>query len=106
MKKPNNNITEDELVLLGSCQTEVDWTAAITAVKDNHGGSYPDDWWDKVKLSGLMDRVMARWGASSKLTIELHQYIEGQGWVEDTRDPTGQDEPDELELDEPNVQKG
>jgi hypothetical protein len=30
---------------------------------------YPDDWWDKVKLSGMMDRIMDRWGADSDLTV-------------------------------------
>jgi len=62
-------ITDDELKDLESCQSADDWSAATNKIKAARGGMYPDDWWDKVKLSGLMDRIMDRWGESSDLTL-------------------------------------
>ena len=60
-------ITEEELKRLDSCQSAQDWSDASDAVKKARGGQYPPDWWDKVKLTGMMDKIMARWGYDSKL---------------------------------------
>ena len=62
-------ITDDELKDLEACQSADDWSAATNKIKAVRGGMYPDDWWDKVKLSGLMDRIMDRWGENSDLTL-------------------------------------
>ena len=62
-------ITKEELKSLEACQTEQDWSDACVAVKEARNGLYPPDWWDKVKLSGMMDRIMARWGADSELKL-------------------------------------
>ena len=55
--------------MLEACSSEQDWANACDAVKNARGGQYPSDWWDKVKLSGMMDRILARWGANSSLTL-------------------------------------
>ena len=61
------NITAEELKMLNDCQSAEDWGNACDAVKQVRDGQYPDDWWDKVKLSGMMDKILARWGADSSL---------------------------------------
>lgn len=58
-------ITDEELKDLEACQSAQDWRDACDRIKAARGGMYPDDWWDKVKLSGMMDR----WGADSELTV-------------------------------------
>jgi len=65
-------ITKEELESLEACQTGQDWSDACDAVKEARNGLYPSDWWDKVKLSGMMDRVMARWGEDSELKISTY----------------------------------
>ena len=60
-------ITKEELESIEACQTEQDWSDVCVAIKEARNGLYPPDWWDRVKLSGMMDRVMARWGANSEL---------------------------------------
>ena len=62
-------ITDDELKDLEACQSAQDWRNATNKIKAARGGMYPDDWWDKVKLSSMMDRIMYRWGADSELTL-------------------------------------
>lgn len=66
------NITEQELQMLEDCQSKQEWSEACIAVKDARDGQYPDDWWDKVKESGMMDRIMARWDETSELKISTH----------------------------------
>jgi hypothetical protein len=63
------NITESELEMLAGCQTSSDWTRAVTEIKEARNDEYPPDWWQKVKMSGLMDKVLARWGDSSELKL-------------------------------------
>ena len=66
-----DNLTSEELETLEACQTPKDWEKACDQIKAGRGGiEYPDDWWAKVKLSGLMDRVMGRWGEDSELKVE------------------------------------
>ena len=64
-----SKITEKELDLLRSCQTEVQWNRACDSIKKARDGSYPSDWWDKVKLTGLMDNIMERWSDDSELKM-------------------------------------
>ena len=56
--------------LLENCKSEGDWSIAVKNIKESRGGEYPDDWWEKVKMSGLMDRVLGQWGANSDLSIK------------------------------------
>ena len=62
-------ITDEELKSLEACQSGEDWRDACDKIKAARDGMYPDDWWDKVKLSGMMDRIMERCGADSEQTV-------------------------------------
>lgn len=68
-----HRITDKELRNLESCQEANDWTIVVNNILRSRGGDYPDDWWEKVKMSGLMDKVFKRWGDSSELKISSHQ---------------------------------
>ena len=45
-------ITKEELAMLEACQSAQDWREACDKIKSVRGQAYPDDWWDKVKLTG------------------------------------------------------
>ena len=64
------NITKSQIESLESCTTASQWGDAWDAIKAASESKvcYPDDWWEKVVESGLMDRVTSRWGGSSSLT--------------------------------------
>ena len=62
------NITEEELESLDACQSAQDWREACDKIKGVRGHAYPDDWWDKVKLTGMMDRILGRWGGDSQIS--------------------------------------
>ena len=66
------NITPEQLASLEACTTAAQWGEACDAIKkaSDSGVEYPSDWWDKVKMSGMMDRIMARWGDDSELKVE------------------------------------
>ena len=69
-------ITKEQMQSLEACQSATDWSKACDAIKDaDESRMYPDDWWDKVVQSGIMDRITARWGASSDLTITTHDNL-------------------------------
>ncbi len=74
----NRNITDEELAMLRACQSDKDWNAACDAVKAARNGAYPEDWWARVKMSGLMDEVLSRFGRSSEISVKplnLAEYI-------------------------------
>ena len=60
-------ITEEELESLEACQSAQDWREACDKIKSVRGQAYPDDWWNKVKLTDMMDRILARWGNDSEI---------------------------------------
>ena len=62
-----SKITQEELELLEYCQSAGDWTYAVNSIKKVRDDEYPSDWWPTVKLSGLMDRILSRWGSDSEL---------------------------------------
>lgn len=64
-----NKLTDEELASIRACRTGDEWTAATKAIKAVRDGRYPDDWYDLVIRSGLMDEVAARWGGDSKIRI-------------------------------------
>ena len=68
------NITQQELQMLEACQSAKDWGQACVKIKKTRDGMYPEDWWDKVKLSGMMDRILARWGTDSSLTLSPFKF--------------------------------
>lgn len=53
-------ITDEELAKIEKVQTKNEWTAVCDEIKRSRNGQYPPDWWEKVKLSGLLDRVTIR----------------------------------------------
>ena len=64
-----SKITKEELERLEACQTADEWADACDAVKAARDGNYPEDWWPKVKLSGMMDRILERWDETSELKL-------------------------------------
>ena len=56
------NITDQELEMLSNCLSEEEWGRACDQIKKVRGGQYPPDWWARVKQSGLLTRVLARFG--------------------------------------------
>ena len=67
-----NNITDEELAMLEACQSKQDWSEATKKIKGAREQAYPDDWWDKVKLSGMMGRIVGRWGEDSEIKVSSH----------------------------------
>ena len=63
------NITDEELAQLEKVESPDDWNAVCDAIKSKRDGSYPPDWWPKVKLSGLMDRVFDRLNMSTEIKV-------------------------------------
>ena len=56
--------------------------------------------------TNVSTKTIRQWFGRQYKHIEKERGWEKKSKKEDDRDPTGQDEPDELELDEPNVQQG
>ena len=89
-----DRITDKELRMLDECQSEKDWGKACNIIKTARGNEYPDDWWDTVKQSGMMDRILSRWGASSKLSVVpfknrndmINHYLQGREPDHDTKE--------------------
>jgi hypothetical protein len=71
------NITEDEIAMLEACESSADWSAVCRKIKAARDGAYPPDWWPKVKMSGMMDRIMAKWGSSSEIKIAVPVSTKG-----------------------------
>jgi len=77
-------ITEEELAMLEACQSANDWSEATNKIKCARGQAYPEDWWEKVKLSGMMDRILSRWGESGEVKLttndsfsDLRKHLKG-----------------------------
>lgn len=66
------NLTQEELDKLESCQSDEDWRVACDEIKAARDGLYPPDWWVKVKLSGMMKRIAARWGGDDEIHIRTY----------------------------------
>ena len=75
------NITKSQLETLESCTTAQQWREACDAIKaaSKSKVSHPDDWWEKVVESGLMDRVASRWGGSSSLSVATFSNLKKNG---------------------------
>ena len=67
--------TEEELAMLEACQSANDWSEATKKIKEAREQSYPEDWWEKVKMSGMMDRIFSRWGGSGELKLTSHDSL-------------------------------
>lgn len=64
-----DNLTQEELEMLEACTSPLEWQNACDKVKAARNGNYPNDWWQTMKLSGRMDKIMNRWGSNSELKI-------------------------------------
>lgn len=69
MKNDPTPITDKEISSLEACNSAYDWAKTCDAIKAARDGQYPCDWWEKVKQSGMMDRILSRWGSDSKIKI-------------------------------------
>lgn len=61
------NLTSEELEAFEACASVEEWERLCGEAKKKRNGAYPDDWWPQMKVSGRMDRIMARFGGSSEL---------------------------------------
>lgn len=66
-----SNITQAELASLEASKNETEWNRACDAIKKARNGGYPPDWWPKVKLSGMMDRIAAKWGKPDAFELKV-----------------------------------
>lgn len=57
----NTEILETELASLRATRSEQEWNRLCDTIKALRGGQYPDDWWPKVVLSGLMSEAQLNW---------------------------------------------
>lgn len=53
-------LTDDEFNRLCACKTEQEWSDACDAVKAARDGQYPDEWFHRMNLSGLMAKIFSR----------------------------------------------
>ena len=51
---------EQVVELMESSKNSKEWDANCDKVKNAHGG-YPDYWYSEIVLSGLVNRVKAKW---------------------------------------------
>ena len=56
-----NRLKAEELELLNSSRNEEEWNEVCDMIKADREGQYPGDWFPKVLLSGMADRVSKRW---------------------------------------------
>ncbi len=61
--------------MLEACQSAQEWREACDNIKGAREQCYPDDWWNKVKLTGMMDRILARWGENSEVRVSSHKTL-------------------------------
>ena len=64
-------MTEEQIQSLEACQNAEQCRQACDDIKASTPSKvgFPDDWFEKVVQSGLMDRITSRWGGSSDLTV-------------------------------------
>lgn len=51
-------ITLIELGALDRCRSLVEWNRVCDKMKEDRGGHYPPDWFNRVVKSGKMNRVL------------------------------------------------
>ncbi len=54
-------LTAEELKSLEQAKTADEWNAICDRVKAANDGRYPDDWYTRVVMSGLLDRTARGW---------------------------------------------
>ncbi len=64
-----SKITDAQIELLKGSTSGDDWTDRVAIIKTEHGGQFPEDWWPRVKQTGLMDEILGRFGETSEIKI-------------------------------------
>lgn len=58
-------LTEEELTSLREARSEQQWNSACDRIKGARQGQYPDDWFARVLMSGLLRRAQSTWKTES-----------------------------------------
>jgi hypothetical protein len=64
-------ITADEISALLETRNEREWNAAVEAICQARGGSYPSDWATSVMASGLHYEVVSLWRLRDGILAKL-----------------------------------
>jgi len=67
-------ITEQEIETLEKAMTENDWNNACDKIKGARGGQYPEDWWQRVVLNGMMDAFGRRSSVNTKIKTQERTF--------------------------------
>lgn len=62
---------ERVVALMESSRSEQEWNDNCDAVKAEFGG-YPSWWYPTIVMSGILKRVVARWGDNGEIRISSH----------------------------------
>lgn len=63
-------MTKDQVIeLLESSQSSADWSRNCDTIKKAFGGDYPDFWFQDIMQSGLMRKILARFGSDPDFHI-------------------------------------
>ncbi len=54
-------LTDQELEMLKSAQSPVEWNSLCNQIKRARNGQYPEDWYSKVIVSGLIRSKELSW---------------------------------------------
>lgn len=68
-------ITDEEIEKLKNTKTEGEWNAVCDEIKKSRNGQFPSDWWPRVKLSGIMDEAIARFGSGELKIVTVGEDI-------------------------------
>lgn len=67
------HITDEEISLLNSTTSTDEWNTACEIIKKVRDGEYPHDWFPKVIMSGLMDKILSKFGSSSEIKVTSYK---------------------------------
>ena len=78
MRTKGRRMNDEQIRMIEACETAQQWRDACDEIKASTPSKvcYPDDWFTKVVESGLMDRITARWGGSSNLSITTSNTLD------------------------------
>ncbi len=63
--QPTSVLTKEFLDKLRATKNGGEWSVLVKGMLANNGGSYPDDWYEKVMASGLTAECERNWNAVS-----------------------------------------
>ena len=56
-----NNLTDTEIQKLKNTTSEAEWNAVCDEIKAARNGEYPQDWYRRIVMSGLMTMITSRY---------------------------------------------